>query len=265
MRRISIFGAGHLATSLIKGLGTITDQPISLYSRNPEKANNLVPLYSHLKVVQQCTDLTGYSSIIFILIPPSAVLELDQAFIKEINERDSVIVSCANYLTIEKLSRQYPGTKIIRLLPNILWGIKEGVSIYSSNSVVTISDVEEFTNILSPISMLIQATNDEDFRKIGNLTSCGPGIFSYLIDQLCLAFNITDPVQKQGVLKTLSGTIAYSSFTEKEFTEIISEVSNKGGLTESGIAAMKKKLPLLLNEISHEMDLRFQEKTKYIS
>lgn len=262
MRHISIFGAGHLTSSLLKGLGKITDQPISLYNRSLDKAKDLITQYPNLKIVSNHLDLTINSSYIFIIVPPSAILELDESFIKEINSKDSIIVSCANYLTIDKLNSRYPKTKIIRLLPNILWQIKQGVSIYSSNTLLTLSDIEEFIRLLSPVTSFIQANNETVFDKLGKLTSCGPGIFSYLIDLLFTSFEINTDNEKKEVLKTLAGTIDYAVTLEKEFTEIISEVSNKGGLTESGIAAMKNLLPASFDEISLTMDKRLSDKRK---
>lgn len=260
MHHISIYGAGHLASSLLKGLRDITEHPIVLYNRNPARAVELISLYPNLKIASNYLELVEYSSFVFIIIPPAAITQLDPVFIDKIISTNSVIVSCANYLTIDNLSSLYSNTKIIRLLPNILWQIKQGVSIYSSNPVITKKDINDFLEILSPITTLIKADNETDFDKFGKLTSCGPGLFSNLLDQLFVSFNINSEEQKKVILKTLTATIEYSLTTRKNLKDVIIEVANKDGLTESGINSMNAFLPDNFSAISLAMDKKLSDK-----
>lgn len=265
MRQISIYGAGHLTKSLIVGLSqTLVDRPIRIYNRTSDKVSELRDNYSTIIQVNNVVELANDSSFVFLIIPPSAIVELDTKFTDLILKSNSILVSCANYLSIDNLDKYFPQKKIIRLLPNINWQILQGTTIYTANSNVTKDDLSELFDILKPITRLYKANSDSDFDTMGKLTSCGPGLFSKFIDQITNSFGISSEEQKQAIYQTLAGTMNYLIDSKKPPIEVISEVANKGGLTESGIIAANKNLSDCFDFISKSMDKRLLERKQII-
>ena len=265
MRRISIYGAGHLTKSFLVGLNqTCFDRPIKMYNRTFDKVFELKNNYSKIIQVNNVVELVNDGSFVFLIIPPSAIIELDTNFTASIFKSNSLIVSCANYLNIDKLNMLFPQSKIVRLLPNINWQILQGTTIYAANSNVTKDDLSELFDILKPITRLYKANSDADFDTLGKLTSCGPGLFSKLIDQITISFGIPNDEQKQAIYQTLAGTMNYLIDSKKSPIEVISEVANNGGLTESGIIAANKNLSDCFDYISKSMDNRLIERKQMI-
>jgi len=266
MRQLSIYGAGHLTKSLVTGLGqSFPDKSIKVYNRTADKVIELQTYNPRVILVDNYNDLCSESSFVFFIIPASGIIALDSDFISALLKSNSVIVSCANSVTIDKLSEVFPETKIVRLLPNINWQIMQGSTIYQTNLNVSTNDLMELLNILTPITKLIEAKSDLDFDMLGKLTSCGPGLFTKIIDQLLISFDISDDKQKQVVYHTLISTMNYLIDSKKSADKIISEVANRGGLTESGIIAAEKVLPNCFDFISKSMDeklLERKQKTK---
>jgi pyrroline-5-carboxylate reductase len=261
MRQISIYGAGHLTQSLLIGLSqSYPNQLIKVYNRTANRVEELQAIHPLVSSANECKDLCRYSSFVFLIIPPSVITDLNADFVSALPKSDSVLVSCANNVSIDSLSKVYPNTKIVRLLPNINWQMNLGTTIYQANSNVSTHDLTELLDFLSPITTLVEADSDLDFDKLGKLTSCGPGLFSKIVDQLFISFDITDNKQKQAVYHTFKNTMSYLLDSEKSPDKVISEVANKGGLTESGIVAADETLPECFDYISQNMDKRLLEK-----
>jgi len=261
MRQISIYGAGHLTKSLLTGLRQVfPDKSIKVYNRTADNAVKLQSYNPRVISVEHYIDLCSESSFVFIIIPASGILFLEADFVSALVKSNSVIVSCVNSLSIDKLTEVFPNTKIVRLLPNINWQIKQGTTIYQTNLNVITSDFNELTDILAPITKLIEVKSDYDFDMLGKLTSCGPGLFTKIVDQLFISFDISDNMQKQAVYHTLISTMNYLIDSEKSPDKIISEVANKGGLTESGIIAAEKVLPDSFDFISKSMNEKILER-----
>jgi pyrroline-5-carboxylate reductase len=261
MRQISIYGAGHLTKSLLTGFRqTFPGKSIKVYNRTADKVIELQTYNPEISRVDSYTDLCSKSSFVFLIIPASGIIALDNDFISALLKSNSVIVSCANSVSIDKLNEVFPNTKVVRLLPNINWQIKQGLTIYQTNLNVSTNDLTELLYILSPITKLIEAKSDLDFDMLGKLTSCGPGLFTKIIDQLLISFDISDNKQKQAVYQALISTMNYLIDSEKSPDKIISEVANKGGLTESGIIAAEKVLPDCFDFISKSMNEKLLER-----
>jgi len=265
MRQISIYGAGHLTQSLLIGLRqSYPDRLIKVYNRTANKVEELRAIHPLVSSANESKDLCSNSSFVFLIIPPTVIIDLDADFVSAFSKSDSIFVSCANNVSIDLLSKVYPTTKIVRLLPNINWQINQGTTIYQANSNVSTNDLTELLDLLSPITTLVEANSDLDFDKLGKLTSCGPGLFSKIVDQLFISFDITDNKQKQAVFHTFKNTMSYLMDSDKSPDKVISEVANKGGLTESGIVAADETLPECFDYISLSMDKRLLEKKQLI-
>jgi len=261
MRQISIYGAGHMTKSLVTGLRQIIpDKSIKVYNRTAERVVELQTYNSSVIRIDNYNDLCSDSSFVFLIIPISGILALGSDFISSVLESDSVIVSCANSVTIDKLTEVFPETKIVRLLPNINWQINQGTTIFQTNSNVSTTDLTELTNILTPITKLIEAKSSHEFDMLGKLTSCGPGLFTKIVDQLLTSFDISDDSQKQAVYHTLISSMNYLIYSQKSADKIISEVANKGGLTESAIIAAEKVLPDCFDYINKSMNEKLLER-----
>jgi len=138
MRQLSIYGAGHLTKSLVTGLGQIfPDKSLKVYNRTAGKVVELQTYNPRVNRVDNFNDLCSDSSFVFLIVPTSGIYALDIDFVSSILKSDSVIVSCANSVTIDKLTEVFPETKIVRLLPNINWQIKQGTTIFQTNSTVS--------------------------------------------------------------------------------------------------------------------------------
>lgn len=252
---IGIYGAGHLARSLIRGFefAKVSNQ-ILLYNRTTAKTVVLKNEFTNVQIANDLCDIVEPNSFIFIIITPDAILELPDNFITKINSNNSILVSCANYITLDKLNAKYPKLKIVRLLPNILWQIGSGTILYSFNQEIEENEKQIFLELISKLGDLIEITDERDFDRFGKIMTCGPGVFSKLISMFINELDIKSENEKEFVIRCLLSTLNYSISSKKSFESIIEEVANKGGLTECAVDELDKQLTGRFNSVFKEMD-----------
>jgi pyrroline-5-carboxylate reductase len=256
MYPISIFGAGHLTESLVKGLSLISRQNITVYNRTYD---NIIPLRKYYPNIIPISDIENFiirQSYVFLIIPPSAIMNPPEEFKKQLRETDSVLVSCGYFNSVDMLNKVYTDTKIIRISPNINWQIAHGVTIYSKNNLVTDDELKNFLNFISSITDLVKANTEDDFDNLGKITACGPALYMNIIENMCDSFGICNHEQRDAVYKTIAGVFEYASQTGKKPSDIIAEVANKGGITESGITAINNYLPPAFTDVKEKMIAR---------
>lgn len=262
---IGIYGAGHLAKSLIKGFefAGIQNQ-ILLYNRTIEKAIALESKFSQISVVRNPADIIKTNSFIFVIVPPMAILNLSDDFITKVSRTKSVLMSCANYVTLENLNERYPKLKIIRILPNILWQIGCGAILYSVNEEIKQGEKQIFLQLLSKLGELIETRDERDFDRFGKIMTCGPGVFSKLINVFINELDLKSDYEKDLVIKCLLSTLNYSISNKKSFETIIEEVANKEGLTECAVNELNKQLTGKFDNVFREMDKKIINKKEQI-
>jgi pyrroline-5-carboxylate reductase len=243
MHALSIYGAGHLTESLLAGLAQVTDVPIRLFNRTPEKRDRLRDVYPRLVLADRLADLVAARSFVFVIIPSAAILDLPDELIQGLAASDSALVSCAYDLSLSRLAGIYPGVKLLRALPNINWRIRLGVTLVQRGTHINDLEWEEFTRLLAPISELSHVEDDAHFQDLGMLTSCAGGMIAAIVRAICPAFGVTDPREQRLCYQSLYGSLQYLLASGKSPEEIIREVANPGGLTEVGVASLAETLP----------------------
>lgn len=258
MFNISIYGGGRLCQSFLSGLKQKTDVAIRLWNRDRNKIRRLKNIYSNLQVVKNPIELIHSKSIIFMMVPAQIILDLEKEFINNILETNSILVSCANGLSLKLLNKKYKQIKIIRILPNINWQIIQGITLLQENKHVKASDLSEFKKILRLVSEIYQVKNEDEFDTLGTLTTCGPGIITQLFLELTNAFHIKNSTQFKYFIKASQGTLMLLSKTNPK--TIINEVAIKGGLTETGMNAIKNVFPACARFINQEMKAKIDQR-----
>jgi pyrroline-5-carboxylate reductase len=124
MINISIYGAGHLTKSLLTGLGRVSDSEISIFNRTESKINNLNSIYRNLEKKDSLYELIKESTILFCIVPVDAIINLDLNVIEKLKQTNSILVSCANGLSLEVLNDKFSGLNLVNLA---IW-TKDGIS-----------------------------------------------------------------------------------------------------------------------------------------
>ena len=257
---IAIFGAGHLTRSLLLGLAKSMSDPIRLFNRNRAKAGPLRAIYPQLHIVGTPQELMDGQTAVFLIIPPKAILQLPQRFWETFTGTDSLVVSCANGLSIKDIETVCGSLKIVRFLPNILWQIAQGTTLFQPNALVTDREKEALLTPIRRISRLQEIQIEDDFDRLGRLTSCGPGLMSALMVELLRGFDLQTSSERDNVRDILLATLTYQKLTHHSFDAIVEEVANPGGLTGHGVQGINETLPAAFEHVVQRMEAKITER-----
>lgn len=241
--QVGILGAGRLTEALLEGMVRSTNRPVHICNRTPARIERLRRLYPLLVPVSEPHELAASDALVFLIVPPHAVLKVSASLVARAQETGTVLVSCANGLALKQLEQTYPGLPLIRALPNINWCIGRGVTLIQRGGHASDHHVARLRDCLGTISLVHEVNEDEAFERLGPLTSCGPGLVAEVLHQFCAAFHLADPREQALFLQTVSGTVSHMLDTGKSAGAVVGEVANPGGLTEVGVNALARTLP----------------------
>ena len=106
--------------------------------------------------------------------------------------------------------------------------------------------------------------NEDDFDRFGKITTSGPGVFSKLTDLFLNELDERSEIEREIVIKTFLSTLNYAIKSKKDFSEIIKEVANKGGLTECAVNELNNQLTGKFDKVFAAMDRKIIEKRQQI-
>jgi pyrroline-5-carboxylate reductase len=136
---IGICGTGNMGKAIIQGLvgsGLIAPEHIYIYNIHKAKAE-AIQQASGVTVVDSAAELVKRVETVILAVKPN-IMDSVLADIKDVVQADTVVISIAAGLTIERLAAPLPqGTKIIRVMPNTPALVGEGMSALAVNDAVT--------------------------------------------------------------------------------------------------------------------------------
>lgn len=136
---IGICGTGNMGKAIIQGLvgsGLIGPEHIYIYNIHKAKAE-AIQQESGVTVVDSAAELVKQAKAVILAVKPNSMGSV-LTEIKDVVQPDTVVISIAAGLTIERLAAPLPqGTKIIRVMPNTPALVGEGMSALAVNETVT--------------------------------------------------------------------------------------------------------------------------------
>ena len=145
---IGICGTGNMGKAIIQGLvgsGLIGPEHIYIYNIHKAKAE-AIQQESGVTVVDSAAELVKQAKAVILAVKPNSMGSV-LTEIKDVVQPDTVVISIAAGLTIERLAAPLPqGTKIIRVMPNTPALVGEGMSALAVNETVT----EDEKDLIAP-------------------------------------------------------------------------------------------------------------------
>ena len=226
-KKIAVIGAGHIGSTIIKGLinsGKVKRS--NIYISN--KLNNVA--------------IAKKADYIFIAVKPLLVAKV----LKEIKPviKSKIMLSVAAGVSLEMLlSYSNVKQKIIRLMPNIPVSENKGVIGFFANKNISNSEKQNIISLVSLLGKVFIVKKEEDLDILTLVTGCGPAISAYFINL------VSDYARKQGfsqtestniALKIFEGTTNYLNSKNLTPSKLIESVATKGGVTEVMISSLNK-------------------------
>ena len=240
--KIGFVGCGKMASAIIKGiintnLVDIKNIKASEFSEDlaKEKENLL-----GITVYHDNDKLISESDIIFFATKPNQLEKILQDT-KAITQ-DKLLVSICAGIKISKIEKYYPKNAIIRVMPNAPLMVQSGMSAIVKGKTATDENVKIVKQILDALGKSI-ITTEEKIDIITAISGSGPAFFYKMIHELALAGNKLGMDYNEALLlaeQTAVGSAKLMMQSNLTPTELINNISTKGGCTEVGVSVMNK-------------------------
>ncbi|MDL2277615.1 NAD(P)-binding domain-containing protein [Parabacteroides sp. OttesenSCG-928-G07] len=250
---IGFIGGGRIVKIMLKAFVNryVSLQSVVVFEPNPESRNMLRDEFPFVSFVEDVLHVFE-QSILFLALHPPVIKELLES--KKLPElSNTIVISLAPKITIDKLSRALSSTNVVRLLPNATSYINKGY-----NPVVFSNDFDSFqkTYVMGLLKMLGNTFEVEETKLEGYaiLSAMLPTYFWFQWDglvELGKSVGFTEEESREVVKNTLPGAIdlLYDSGLKPEEVMNLIPVKPMEECQQDIMAMYKTKLIDLFNKI----------------
>lgn len=242
MHKIGIIGIGQMGEAILKGIATckkFNKEDIFIFDIDKEKLKNAQKRYK-VSSAQNISEIVEKANLIIIAVKPKDVEKVLEEI--KVNYNKNVLVSVAAGISTEFIESKFKfKVPVIRVMPNILCMIKEGISSICAGKYAQEKDVLDIVEVFSSIGETI-IIDEKNIDAITALSGSGPAYISLIIEAL------SDAGVKVGLNRSLSLSLAVQTTLgtaklikeEKIHPTILKEmVTSPGGTTAAGLLELE--------------------------
>lgn len=253
MKKIGFIGYGSMGSMLVRGLiesGVNQDQ-IIVTRNNKERLHEIKEAWPDINTAEDAVEVTKKADMIFLCVKPMEFKDI-LLKIKSVITSEKHVISISAAINIEDIEK-FLRCKITKILPTVTSEVKEGITLICHNFFVTDSDKAEIEALLQSFTHLSRI-KEENFGLASEFTSCGPGLYAAILQEFVqagLRYSGSLPKKEAArlILQTMYGTAKLMIEKDMDFSDVITRVATKGGITEEGVKVIQAGLPEVFDEI----------------
>jgi len=240
MRTAGFIGTGKMGGALARAVSKrISGENVILYDYQKEKADALAEEIGAKSESLEHTVKT--SDFIFLGVKPQ-VLESVANEIEDIVNENSIIVSMAAGVSIERLEKMLGNIPIIRIMPNIPVEVCEGMVVYDANNLVSAEAINEFEDMLLFAGEL-DRLSEKLIDAASAVSGSGPA-FVYMFIEAMADAGVKCGLTREKALKYATQTVIGAGTlllqSGKHPAQLKDDVCSPGGTTIEGVQALEE-------------------------
>lgn len=220
---IGIIGAGNMGMAIasrIKGKALLSD-------KNKRISDNVT--------------VTRRSNIIILAVKPQDIEEV----LKEIKPyvKEKLIISIAAGVTTFSIEKVLPGTRVIRVMPNMPAMAGKGISAVSCGKFAARRDLKIVFRIFSNLGEVIEV-KEKMMDAVTAVSGSGPAyyfLFTYLLAKAAEASGLQKTIALKLARATFIGAAEVIKASKLSTEELVKKVASKGGTTEAALKVFKQE------------------------
>ena len=258
---------GSMISNKILENSIINQHDLYISNRTRIKTKDLEFHFPLVNIVNNI-DAVNNSNIILLCVKPNDFIDLLK-HIQPFLTTKKHLISITGSIPISTIEHYHNGPVSIAI-PTITGEVGKGVSVFVSNSKISLEDKTDLVAIFSTMGK-VKEVDPLLLDIMIDLTSCTPGFIGALFSNYASIINkhIKEKEFNEDVtnilIETLKGTIDLIDTKQMTFDEVITRVATKGGITEEGIKIINEKMPDVFEQIIHNTMEKRQTIMKSIS
>ncbi len=191
--------------------------------------------------IHTSTDPTELENCEFVLLAfkPQALTD-----IPKFDAKNKVLISILAGSKVEKITNAFPGSRVVRVMPNIPLLYGYGMAgVYFPDDVNFTSEEKDFvTSIFNSGGQTIELAKESDMDSYTTLCGSGPAYFLYLAGQLSRIAEkngYSAEQSNQMMCQTLIGAAEMVKNSDLTLAELRRQITSPGGVTEAAIEVLE--------------------------
>jgi len=243
---LGFIGAGRMATALAEGFVRANlVPPEAILASDPSEVARLAfgRAVPGAAIFEDNTAVAGRAQVILLAVKPQQIDEV-MAMLRGVVRDDSLVVSIAAGVTLERLARGLPPRqRIIRVMPNTPCLIGQGASCFSRGANATTHDADVVSKMFSAVGAAFEV-EEGLLDAVTGLSGSGPAFVYTMIEALTeggVAAGLPPELSSKLAALTVSGSAEMVLQTGETPAILRERVTSPGGTTQAGLAVLENQ------------------------
>ncbi len=259
--KIAILGFGEMGRMLAETICAGSGVDVAISNRTRARVEGFAAGRPRVSIAPSPADAASGADIVFLCVLPSVAREVLESA-KRAFTANSHLVSIVSDLPIPCIEALLP-CRVSRIVPTVISRIGRGITLFVRGSRTTDADIDALSPLLGK-ALSLREVLESQLNGLTAVTSCGPGLFSALFDELERSFQHSARAEgalvHELLLETLLGTCELARRHDAAFNSIYGQVATSGGITATGAAVLRAALPEILDGMNQAMHARHAER-----
>lgn len=185
--RIGVIGGGSMGGSIARGLaqaGVVAPERVFVCDHNPEKLQALADAAGIQTRANADELLAADPTVVVLAVKPQVLGALLEQVADQLAGR--LVISIAAGVALSTLEGTLPGSRVVRVMPNLPVSVRSGASAVSGGSSATVDDVELTRTLFSALGAA-KVMREDQLDAEGAVVGCAPAFFALMVDTLTRA------------------------------------------------------------------------------
>ena len=243
--RIGVIGGGSMGGSIARGLaqaGVVAPERVFVCDHNPEKLQALADAAGIQTRANADELLAADPTVVVLAVKPQVLGALLEQVADQLAGR--LVISIAAGVALPTLEGTLPGSRVVRVMPNLPVSVRSGASAVSGGSSATADDVELTRTLVSALGAA-KVMREDQLDAEGAVVGCAPAFFALMVDTLTRAgirTGLPAAAAREMVNATMLGVAEMLKESGEHPRAYMERVTSPGGTTA---AALYELEPLL--------------------
>lgn len=243
MSKIGFIGTGNMASAIIKGIidkNVFPASDVYICDIDDAKTQSLQQQLS-VNVVIGAAELTKSVDIVVLSVKPQ-IMPVVLESLKESVDSNTVFVSIAAGVTVEKITACLGDAPVIRVMPNTPALVGQGMAgLYANEKAKTY--LPQVKAIFSAVGKAIVVEDESLIDAITAVSGSGPAYYFLMMEKMidaavALGIDVKDATTL--VLQTAAGAAKLASQSQDSPATLRQKVTSPGGTTQAAIEVLEK-------------------------
>lgn len=236
------------------------DGQITIFNRTGAKAQRVAEGRRNVRVVSCAEHAVTASDTVFLATKTvDGWSVLDE--IGPMMHRAQTLVTTISAIPLEAIERMTDAS-VAKVIPSIVQTVQSGTILVTYGPSMSSGAKSSLNKLLSSIAHPFEVAESQ-VRVCSDLTSCGPAFLSEILVHWADAAAATGQVtaaEAQGLLVQTVIGLADLLKSGRAFQDVITHVAIPGGVTETGILALRQIVPPVFQELHQVTQLHGQKR-----